>query len=222
MSLSPVMSLSPRDHLLSQLNWRYATKQFDPKRKISPEDWAALEQALVLTPSSFGLQPWKFVVVSDPALREKLVAASWNQRQVAEASHLVVLTIKSSLTESDIEEFIQLTARVRGVAPASLSGYRDMMIGSIVKGMDGAARAAWATRQVYIALGNLLTSAAVLGLDACPMEGINPAQYDSILGLEKEGLHTVVACPVGYRATTDKYAALVKVRFPKEAVLVEV
>jgi nitroreductase len=216
------MSLSPRDHLLSQLNWRYATKQFDPKRKISSEDWAALQEALVLTPSSFGLQPWRFVAVSDPALREKLVAASWNQRQVADASHLVVFTIKSSLTEADIDEFIQLTARVRGVAPASLAGYRDMMIGSIIKGMDAAARAAWATRQVYIALGNLLTSAAVLGLDACPMEGINPDQYDAILGLEKEGLHTVVVCPLGYRAATDKYAALEKVRFPIEAVLVEV
>jgi nitroreductase len=214
------MNAIDRHQLISQLNWRYATKQFDPGRKISPEDWSALEQALVLTPSSFGLQPWKFVVVTDHATREKLVPVSWGQRQVADASHLVVFAIKTNLTEADVDHYLKLVTEVRGGAPAALAGYRDMMVGSLFKGRDDAARREWAAHQVYIALGNFLTSAALLGIDACPMEGIQPAQYDEILGLGQRGLSTVVVATAGYRAAGDKYAALKKVRFPKEDVLV--
>src|SRR5688572_33248035 len=108
------MNTMHRDQLVKQLNWRYATKQFDPQRKIKPEDWAALEEALVLTPSSYGLQPWKFVVVKDAATREKLVGASWGQRQVADASHLVVFAVKAEIGERDIEEYIERIAEVRG------------------------------------------------------------------------------------------------------------
>ena len=205
--------------LIQQLNWRYATKQFDPRRKISPEDWTALEEALVLAPSSFGLQPWKFVVVTDPAVRERLVPVSWGQRQVADASHLVVFAIKTRLGEEEITGFVQRIAEVRGLPVDSLAGYRDMMVGSLVKGRDEAARHAWAINQVYIALGVFLTSAAMLGIDACPMEGIEPAKYDEILGLDKKGLSAVVVATAGYRAGTDKYAGLKKVRFPKDEVL---
>ncbi len=210
------------EKLLTQLNWRYATKQFDPGRKISAQDWAALEESLVLTPSSFGLQPWKFVVVSVPATREKLVSASWGQRQVADASHLVVFTIKNNLNEADIDTYVNRVAEVRGAAPSTFTAYREMMVGSIIKGRDEAARRSWSANQVYIALGNFLTSAALLGIDACPMEGIEPATYDEILGLPQQGLSTVVAAAAGYRAASDKYAGAKKVRFPKAEVLVEV
>ena len=216
------MSTIDRNQLINQLNWRYATKQFDPRHKISPPDWATLEEALVLTPSSFGLQPWKFVVVADQAKREQLVAASWNQRQVAEASHLVVFAIKANLSERDIDDYLQRISEVRGAPREALAGYRDMMVGSLFGSRDAAERHGWATRQVYIALGNFLTSAALLGIDACPMEGIQPAQYDEILGLAKQGLAMVVAAAAGYRATTDKYAAQKKVRYPKEQVLVQI
>jgi nitroreductase len=211
-----------QDQLIGQLNWRYATKQFDPKRKIGPQDWAALEEALVLTPSSFGLQPWKFVVVTNQDLREKLVAVSWGQRQVADASHLVVFTIKKEIGEPEIDGYLDRISQVRGIPREALASYRDMMVGSIVKGRDEAARKDWATRQVYLALGNFLTSAAMLGIDACPMEGIAAPEYNKILGLEQKGLSTVVVATAGYRAATDKYAELKKVRFPKEEVLVEV
>jgi nitroreductase len=212
------------DHhrLIGQLNWRYATKQFDPRRKISSQDWTALEEALVLTPSSFGLQPWKFIIVTDPAVREKLVAASWGQRQVAEASHLVVFAIKKNLCEKDIDQHLDRLAQVRGVPRESLGGYRDIMVGSLVKRLDETRRNDWATRQVYIALGNFLTSAALLGIDACPMEGIEPAKYDEILGLNNHGLSAIVAAAAGYRAATDKYASARKVRFPRDQVLVQV
>lgn len=210
------------DALLTQLNWRYAAKQFDAQRKINPSTWAAVAEALVLTPSSFGLQPWKFVVVTDPTVREKLVTASWGQRQVADASHLVVFAIKRNLRETDIDAHVNRIAEVRGATRDSLKGYRDAMVGSIITGRDEAARRSWASNQAYIALGNLLTSAALLGIDACPLEGIEPEKYDEILGLEQQGLSTVVAAAAGYRASSDKYAAARKVRFPKEEVLVEV
>jgi nitroreductase len=204
------------------LSWRYATKQFDPRRKISPETWAALEEAIVLTPSSFGLAPWKAVIVTDQSVREKLLEASWGQRQVADASHLVVFAAKKNLGESDIDAFLSRVAGVRGVPKASLDGFRGMLVNTVISGMNPEARTAWAARQAYIALGNLLTSAALLGIDACPMEGFAPTHYDEILGLAKHGLTATVLCPVGYRAETDKYAAAKKVRFPAEDVFLRV
>jgi len=211
-----------REQLIHQLGWRYATKQFDPHRKISAEDWSALEEALVLTPSSFGLQPWKFIVITDQAVKEKLVAVSWGQRQPADCSHLVVFAIKRKLGEAEIDAFLKRIAEVRKVPVESLGTYRDMMVGSIINGMDSAARNGWAERQVYIAVGNFLTSAALLGIDACPMEGIVPAQYNEILGLNKLGLSTICAAAAGYRAASDKYAMLKKVRFPKDQVILHI
>jgi len=210
------------NQLIGQLNWRYATKQFDPQRKISAEEWATLEEALVLTPSSYGLQPWKFVVVTNPAIREQLVTVSWGQRQVADASHLVVFAIQKDLSEQHIDSHLNRVSEVRGVPRESLGQYREMMVGGLVKRLGEAERNAWATKQVYIALGNFLTSAALLGIDACPMEGIDTAKYDEILGLEKHGLSAVVAAPAGYRAETDKYSQAKKVRFAREQVLVRV
>ena len=200
--------------LLQQLQWRYAVKKFDPARKIPAADWDTLEQALVLTPSSFGLQPWKFVVITDQATKEKLVPASWNQRQVAEASHVVVFAVRKPLMESDVDRYIALTAEIRSVAVESLAGFKKMMMGSLVPPPPGFDIHHWASLQAYIALGNFMTSAAMLGIDTCPMEGIVPAKYDELLGLPQEGYGTVVVGVAGYRAADDKYASLPKVRFP--------
>lgn len=208
--------------LLDRLNWRYATKQFDPARKISAEDWSALEEALRLSPSSGGLQPWKFIVVNDPAVREKLVPASFGQTQVVDASHFVVFAVKTDFGVADVDAHIARTAEVRGVSVESLAPFRGMLVGGIVDAMDPPARRAWAGRQAGIALGNLLTSAALLGIDACPMEGFLPPQYDEILDLSAQGLAAVAVCALGYRAATDAYATLPKVRFPKESVLLHV
>jgi nitroreductase len=199
--------------LLQQLRWRYATKMFDPIRRIPPAEWSALEEALVLTPSSYGLQPWKFVVVEDPRLRERLRSASWNQRQVVECSHFIVLATRKPFGTAEVDHLIRRTAEVRSVPPASLETYRRMMQNDIVNGPRGAAVNEWARLQVYIALGNLMTCAALLGIDTCPMEGLDPQQYDEILALPQRGLATTVACAVGYRAADDRYATLAKVRF---------
>jgi len=209
------------NQLLAQLNWRYATKQFDPTRRISAADWTTLEEALRLTPSSFGLQPWKFIVVTDPAVRAKLRPASWDQAQITDASHLVVLAAKSNFSETDVDAHIIHLAKAQGTAASALAPLRGAMAGTIQR-MDEATRNAWTRNQVYIALGNLLTSAALLGIDACPMEGFDRAQYDEILSLKAKGYSSAVVATLGYRATTDKYAGAPKVRFPKEHVFVNV
>jgi len=208
--------------LLNRLNWRYATKQFDPARKINAQDWATLEDALLLTPSSGGLQPWKFIVITDPAVRARLLPASYGQSQITNASHLVVFAAKKNFSEADVDAFISHTAATRGVPVESLAQYRGVLVGGIVQAMDEPARDAWARNQAYIALGNLLTSSAMLGIDACPMEGFDRAQYDEILGLNKQGFASAVIATLGYRAASDQYATATKVRFPKEQVFAHV
>src|SRR4029453_16797420 len=129
------MSYINQKQLLDQLNWRYATKQFDPNKKIKAQDWSTLEEALLLTPSSGGLQPWKFIVVTDPAVRAKLLPASYGQSQITNASHLVVFAAKKNFSEADVDAFINHTAAKRGVSVESLSPFRDMLVGGIVRAM---------------------------------------------------------------------------------------
>ena len=200
--------------LLEALQWRYATKAFDPFRKIPAATWASLQEALVLSPSSFGLQPYRFIVVDDPATRAKLQPHAWNQRQVTDASHFIVIAARTAMTEAEIDRFIGRIAELRGVNRAALAPYRQMMAGSLL-GETAAARIPhWAARQAYIALGNLLTSAALLGVDACPMEGFVPAEFNKILNLPAQGYTAVVCCALGYRSADDKYVGSRKVRFP--------
>ena len=205
--------------LLVRLKWRYATKKFDAAKKIHSSLWSALEEALVLSPSSYGLQPYRFVVIADPELRRKLRVVSWDQPQVTDASHFVVFARKLAMTDADVERFVGLIAETRGSARGSLQGYYDMMVGDLVKGPRSAWIEEWTARQTYIALGNLLTSAALLGVDACPMEGLDPAKYDEILGLTAKGYGTTNVCALGYRADDDKYAQAKKVRFPNNELI---
>lgn len=208
--------------VVRQLEWRYATKKFDATKKIAAADWDALERSLVLSPSSFGLQPWKFVVVTDPAVRQRLVAASWNQTQVADASHAVVFTIVKDLGAAHVETYVRKIAQVRGVPVESLDGYKKVMADFLARPRPQFDVNAWASLQVYIALGNFMTAAAVMGIDTCPMEGINRPQYDEILGLAKLGLTTVVVGVAGYRAADDRYAEAKKVRFERSDVIVRI
>jgi nitroreductase len=200
--------------LLDALEWRYATKVFDPGKKIPTDLWQTLEHALALSPSSYGLQPYRFLVIQDAAKRAELLPHSWNQKQVVDCSHYVVFTGRTQMTEADLDRFLALTSRVRNIPTETLSAYRGMMMGDLVNGPRGKIAHEWATRQAYIALGNLMTCAAVLGVDACPMEGFVPAEYDRVLGLENSGYASAVCCALGYRSANDKYAGLVKVRYP--------
>lgn len=205
--------------LLEHLNWRYATKSFDPTQTIPADVWAALEEALILTPSSYGLQPWKGLVITSSEIREKLRPLTWNQSQVTDCSHYVVFTIRKNLSAEHVDNFVKRTAEVRDVAVEALEGYRNMMLSDVVYGPRSLDVNAWATKQAYIALGNFMTSAALLGVDTCPIEGFEPPAYDKLLGLPEKGLASVVCCAAGYRAADDKYAALAKVRFPKTEML---
>ena len=213
------MTTITRKQLLDQLNWRYATKQFDPTRKISAEDWNTLEEALVLSPSSIGLQPWNFLVIDSPELRTQLQAASWGQPQIVNASHLVVFTTKTSYSEADLDAHIQRAAQVRNISLEELAPLKAMALNGVVNGKDDAQRREWAFNQTYIALGNLLTSAALLGIDACPMEGISREEYDKILGLTEQGLGSAMVATLGYRSSEDKYASTPKVRFERKDVV---
>lgn len=213
------MATIPAKDIIEQLNWRYATKEFDPNRKIPADTMQVLEEALVLTPSSFGLQPWKFIIVEDQGLKSQLPAASWNQQQPKDCSHMVVLAVKTGYTREKVGEFVALMAESRGVTAESLAGYEQFAGGFVDLANEQGWIDTWAQKQVYIALGQLMFAAAALGVDACPMEGIAPADYDRILGLEGSGYATVLGCPLGYRAEGDKYAATAKVRFPRSELI---
>jgi nitroreductase len=206
------VNLSPTQ-ALQQLEWRYAVKKFDPTQKISGEIWDVLEKSLVLSPSSFGMQPWKFFVVDNPNLRQQLLEHSWNQAQVVEASHLLVLAIKKDMSDVDVDRYIQSMSDKRGVPLEGLAGLTKMIKGFLANPNKSFTLDEWATRQVYIAIGQFMTSAAMLGIDTCPMEGFNPAKYDEILGLTALGYASVLVCPAGYRANDDKYATMPKVRY---------
>jgi nitroreductase len=204
--------------LTQALQWRYATKSFDANSKLSDEQVEALTNALHTSPSSFGLQPWKFLIVENPEIREQLKAYSWNQPQVTDASHLVVLCVKESISEADISQWIARLAEVQSTPLDKLAPLQGMIHG-FTGAMDAATMQQWNTRQVYIALGQLMTAAAVLNIDSCPLEGISPSDYDQVLGLSGTGYKTVVACALGIRSSDDKYATAPKARYPREHVI---
>jgi len=207
--------------VVAQLNWRMATKNFDPDKKISDNEFQLLLEALRLSPSSYGLQPWKFVVVKNPDVRVKLQAASYGQKQVGDASHLIVLCAKTSLGQADVDHYIQSTADVRGLKIEDLAGFKGML-STFIGGKEKDVLQGWATKQVYIALGNLLTTCAMSNIDTCPMEGFDSTAYNEILGLEKLGLSATLVCPVGYRLADAPEAKEKKVRFSKEELIITI
>jgi nitroreductase len=203
------MSRATPATILDALNWRYAVKQFDPTRKIDAAVWADLEKSLALTPSSFGLQPWQFLIVDNPDIRAQLVPHSWHQRQVADASHLVIMAVRTSIDHAYINSYLDDVAATRHTNRDALAGFEKMLTGAA-----SILTPEWAARQAYIALGQFMLAAAMLDIDTCPMEGFSAPDYDRILGLADQGLTTAVLCPAGYRAPTDSYAAAPKVRWP--------
>jgi len=202
--------------LLHVLNARYAVKKFDSTRQIPGDVWNTLEEALILSPSSYGLQPWKFIVVTDPGVREELAPHAWNQPQITTCSHLVVFCARRELDGDDVEKLIAATAQKRGIAASDLHGYSSM-IGSSISNLSPENLLSWNQKQVYVALEQFLLSCALLGVDACPMEGFSNAKFDEILGLY--GVTSTVLATAGYRASDDKYADLAKVRYDKDELI---
>lgn len=211
-------NLTP-EQALAQLQWRYAVKSFDSNKQIPDDAWNTLEQSLLLAPSSFGLQPWKFLVIDDKNTREQLRNASWNQGQVVEADRYVVFAALRTMTDEDVDRFMERTSEVRGTPVESLQGYRNVIADFLLKGWAAKDLFGWNARQTYIALGQFMATAAAMGIDTCPMEGIDQTGYDELLGLKDTRYATLCACAVGYRAEDDKYAAAPKVRYPLEDII---
>ncbi|MGX5818462.1 NAD(P)H-dependent oxidoreductase [Chitinophaga lutea] len=199
--------------ILEKLEWRYATKKFDPAKKLEDVQLERILRATNLSASSYGLQPYKAIVVTDPAVREQLKAASWNQSQITDASHLIVLARNVDVDGHYVGRYIDHIARTREVERGHLTGFETVMNGKLDT-LDDERKAEWTAKQTYLALGTLLAASAADGIDACPMEGFDAAAYDRILGLEEKGLRTVVIAAIGFRAADDNMQHAKKVRKP--------
>ena len=205
--------------LVERLNWRYGTKLFDRSRRIPDADWDALLQALMLAPSSYGLQPWRFIQVDSPEIKERLAAAApLNRSKIDTASHLVIVASLKVITQDYMDRHFDRFAAVRGLARSDFQAFYDMVTGSI-SARTPAQQAEWAARQTYVAVGAFATAAAVLGIDACPMEGIDPAAFDEILGLKETDYRSLVGLAAGYRSAEDRFQHAKKVRFARDDVL---
>ena len=202
--------MSTENNLLNKLNWRYATKKFDSERKLSDKQVSDLVESFRLAPSSYGLQPWTLISVTNSDIREKLKLASWNQNQITDASHLFILCRKNKLDDAYIEKYIQEVVTAKGMTDLTVfNGYKDMMINNVVPRPD---QESWMAKQVYIALGFMMATAADMDIDTCPMEGFDAAEYSKILGLEEKGLTACVLLPTGYRSASDETSTTPKVR----------
>ena len=202
------------------LKWRYATKKFDPEKLLAEEKVEVLKRAFNLTATSYGLQPLKLVIVKNKPLQQKLMAASYNQKQVGTASHVLVICIEKTVDKEFIENYFKTVQDTRKTPDEILHPYRESLIGSFEQRPVDEVKI-WATHQAYLVLGTLMTVCAVEEIDSCPMEGFNAEEYSGILNLDSHNLEPVLALPVGYRSSEDFFAELKKVRRPLEETVIE-
>ena len=198
---------------ITNQNWRYATKKFDATKKVSNEDLQILKEAIQLSTSSYGLQPYKVLIIENPEIRKQLQPVSWGQTQIVDASHLIVFANYTNITETHIDDYINNIAQSRKLNVEDLAGYSDFMKSKILA-LPQEQLAVWTSKQTYLALGNLINAAAELKIDVTPMEGFEPAKYNEILGLNELGLNASLVAPIGYRHDEDVNQHLAKVRKP--------
>lgn len=213
--------MEKQKEIIEAMNWRYATKKFDSNKKVSEIDFDEIIEAGRLAPTSYGLHPFKIIVVRDKEMRGKLKEKAWGQSQVTDASHYIVLCSLKEISSDYVSKFVKLTADERKVSEESLKSFRDMVDGSVKRFNPEQARA-WMAKQIYIVLGTMMSACAVKGIDSCPMEGFSKEGFDEVLGLDKKGLKSEVALAVGYRADDDKYSKMKKVRFPRKEIVEEI
>lgn len=197
--------------IIESLNWRYATKQYDASKKISDQDLETLLEATRLSVSSYGLQPYKIINVQNPKLREELKAVAWNQTQITDASQLLVFAVEKNLGNKQVDAYMQNISETRGIPVEQLEGFSGM-IHNAIDGLDEQAKQNWAKKQAYIALSTLINTAALLKIDATPMEGFDAQAFDRILDLDAHGLATAVVAVIGYRHEEDAAQHYKKVR----------
>ncbi|MAL61168.1 MAG: NAD(P)H-dependent oxidoreductase [Flavobacteriaceae bacterium] len=205
---------------IKKLQWRYACKKFDSSKILSKEKLEILKESFNLTATSYGLQPLKLVVIEDKITKKKLVPFSMNQKQVEDASHVLVLCIEAEMKSEYIKKHFNRVEAIRNTSRAILNPYETALIAMFSEKTEEEIEG-WMTKQAYLALGNLLTVCALEEIDSCPMEGFEPQKYDELLGLEAMGLKSVLVLPVGYRAEDDFFSSLKKVRKGVEQVIIE-
>ena len=198
-------------NILEKLNWRYATKKFDKNYELTDLELENIKSVIQLSASSYGLQPYKIFIVKDPKVRENLRKVSYDQTQITDSSAVLVFARVKNLETSEVDEFVDNIVSTRGVTKEMIADYEGMMKYSITSRTDEQ-KGIWIEKQIYLALGNLLSSLSVLGIDSCPMEGFDSNAYDEILGLQD--LKSVVICTIGKRDETDDYQNYKKVRIP--------
>lgn len=198
---------------ITNQKWRYATKKFDASKKISNEDFETLKEAIQLSTSSYGLQPYTIFVIENPELRAQIQPAAWGQTQIVDASHLLVFANVTNFGETEIDNYINLMAETRGISVESVKGYADFMKMKIT-GLPEEQRNIWTSKQTYLALANLMNAAAELKIDVTPMEGFEPEKVNEILGLPAKGLNASLLATIGYRHEDDATQHYAKVRKP--------
>lgn len=203
------------------MNWRYATKKFDNNKKITDENLATLLEVLRLSPSSYGLQPWKFILVENTDLKTGISAAAYGQPQIMDASHIIVFANKTNIDMNLVDEYMNFVAKEKGIDVSNLDGFKGMIMGSFAGKSEGDLRN-WAACQTYLAAGNLITTCAVLDIDTCPMEGFDHSKVDEILGLKALNLESRMILAIGYRSESDADASKKKVRFPLSEVFMKI
>ncbi len=205
---------------IEALKWRYATKKFDSEKILPPHKLEVLKHAFNLTATSYGLQPIKLVVVQDKYIQQDMVSYSMNQKQVGTASHVLIICVEKGVDKQFIENYFSRVHNIRSTPEETLDPFKNFLIGDFEKKPVEEIKL-WATNQAYLALGTLLTICATEGIDACPMEGFEPAKYDELLGLDKMNLESVLVLPVGYRAKDDMFSEFKKVRRSLADVIIE-
>lgn len=206
---------------IKALQWRYATKKFNPDKILSEEKINILKEAFNLTATSYGLQPLKMVVVRNKKLQEQLKSASWEQQQLNTASHVLVICIEKKIDKDFIEQYFKRVKHIRETPDEILDPFKKSLVDSFESKAEEEVHS-WAVNQAYLSLGTLLTVCATEEIDACPMEGFEPEKYDELLNLDSRNLKSVLALPVGYRAEDDMFSEFKKVRRPLGDIIIEV
>lgn len=205
--------------IIENLQWRYATKVFDTSKELQAVDLEYILEAGRMSASSYGLQPFKIVVVTDEAKKQLLMGHAWNQAQVGANGALIILAARTDVDEAMISDYTARIEATRGLPTGATDSYKDMMVGSLMA-HPTEQRTIWAQKQAYIALGNMMAAAAELKIDGCPMEGFSVEGFDEVLGLKAYNLTTSVIFPVGYRAESDATQHYAKVRRTAEDMIV--
>lgn len=206
---------------IEDLQWRYATKKFDASKKVSEKDLETLLEAVQLSASSYGLQPYHVFVITDAELRKKLQPVSWGQTQIVDSTYLIVLANKTEVDAEWIDAYLKNISKTRSIPLEALNEYREVMHGNLLN-LSVEEKSKWSAKQTYIALGNLLSAAATLKIDSTPMEGFDSKAYNELLGLTEKGLNACVVAAIGYRSEDDTTQHYAKVRQPKKELITQI